>query len=112
LDDSASEKTLTTGAGLSYRLAERWTLDAGYQYTRTKYEQNQMGEPSSNVVFVGIAYNWPGASFTGWVGNPVETQGLPGASPLSLPDRMGGTSRLPSATIPSESSPFDGLTLP
>ena len=37
LDDSADDKTITAGAGLSYRLAERWMLDAGYQYTRTRY---------------------------------------------------------------------------
>jgi opacity protein-like surface antigen len=112
LDDSASDKTLTAGAGLSYRLAERWTLDAGYQYTRTRYAQNQLGEPSSNVVFVSIAYNWPGASFTGWLGNPVDTQGLPAAGPLSLPERTGGVPGAPSPTQPPATLPFDTYTLP
>ncbi len=88
LDDSADDKTFTAGAGMSYQLAERWRLDAGYQYTRTHYSRDS-SEPASNVVFINLAYNWPGTSSTGWVGNPVDTQGLPAAGPLSLPERTG-----------------------
>ena len=108
LDGSADDKTITAGAGLSYRLAERWMLDAGYQYTRTRYSQGS-GDPSSNVVFVSIAYNWPGASFTGWIGSPVETQGLPAAGPLSLPVPGSGS---PGASPMPDLLPFDALTLP
>lgn len=111
LDSSADDKTITVDAGLSYRLAERWLLDAGYRYTRTRYSQD-LGDPSSNLVFVSLAYNWPGASFTGWVGNPVETQGLPGAGALSLPERPSGTPGTSSPSAPSESLPFDQFTLP
>ena len=108
-DNSIGDKTLTAAAGVSYQLAERWKLDGGYTYTRTRYGQGD-GEPSSNVVFVSLAYNWPGASFTGWVGGPVETQGLPAAGPMSLPEAARGTPGAPSqAPAPL---PFDGLTLP
>ena len=111
LDSSADDKTITADAGLSYRLAERWLLDAGYRYTRTRYSQD-LGDPSSNLVFISLAYNWPGASFTGWVGNPVETQGLPGAGALSLPERPSGTPGTSSPSAPSEFLPFDQFTLP
>jgi hypothetical protein len=103
LDDSASDRTITGQAGLSYRLAERWSLDAGYQYTRTRYAQ-AAGEPNSNLVFVSVAYNWPGASATGWVGGPADGQGLPGAGPLSLP--------VPATGQAPELLPFELLTLP
>jgi len=112
LDSSADDETITAGAGVSYRLAELWMLEAGYQYTRTRYSQGSLGDPSSNVVFVSIAHNWPGASFTGWVGNPVETQGLPGAGALSLPERPSGIPGTSSPAAPSESLPFDQFTLP
>ena len=109
--DVADEQTIRAGAGLSYQFAERWILEAGYQYTRARYGQNPQ-EPRSNVVSISIGYNWPGDSFTGWVGIPADTLSLPGAGPLALPGPTGGESGLPAATIPSESSPFDGLTLP
>lgn len=109
LDSSASDKTINAGAGLTYQLAERWKLDAGYQYTRTRYARDS-SEPNSNVVFMSLAYNWPGASVTGWVGSPVDTQGLPAAGPLSLPERAGG---MPGAqSPPSAILPFDAFTLP
>ena len=111
LDSSADEKTITAGAGLSYQLAERWRLDAGYQYTRTHYARDS-SEPASNVVFVSVAYNWPGTSFTGWLGNPVDTQGLPAAGPLSLPERTGGVPGALSPTQPPATLPFDSYTLP
>jgi opacity protein-like surface antigen len=109
LTGSADDRTITAGAGLSYQLAERWKLDAGYTYTRTRYARDG-SEPASNVVFLSLAYNWPGASFTGWVGNPLETQGLPAAGPLSLPERPGTT---PGAAGPAPTTlPFDTYTLP
>jgi hypothetical protein len=94
--------------GLTYQFAERWKLDAAYQYTRTRYAQNS-SEPRSNVVFVSVAYNWPGASFTSWLGNPAETQGLPGAGPMSSNAPVTG---LPGASLTPELLPFDSLTLP
>ena len=99
------------GAGISYQLAERWSLEAGYRYVRAQYSQNSP-EPRSNGAFLSIAYNWPGASFTDWVGRPSDTQGLPAAGPLSLPDSVhgpAGTQPGPSAT---ERSPFDPFTIP
>ena len=112
--------------GVSYLLAERWKLDAGYRYARAQYSQNPF-EPQSNVVFVSIGYGWPGASFTDWVGARLDTQGLPGAGPVALPERSpstpapgatprgagasGDASRSPAPASP-ESSPFDQFTIP
>ena len=114
--------------GVSYLLAERWRLDAGYRYTRAEYTQSG-GEPQSNVVFVSIGYNWPGASSTDWVGARLDTQGLPGAGPVPLSERStvapgtagsaapgtAGASATPEAgPAPSspETSPFDQFTIP
>jgi long-subunit fatty acid transport protein len=97
--------------GFSYLLAERWKLDAGYRYAGARYEQSA-GEPRSNIVFVSIGYNWPGASFTDWVGRRPDTQGLPGAGPVLLP--AGSAVRpsvQPESTSP-ERSPFDPFTVP
>jgi len=100
--------------GVSYQLAERWKLDAGYQYARARYSQNAF-EPKSNLVFVSIGYNWPGASFTDWVGRRPDTQGLPGAGPVSLPERSPSTAPPPATppeVPPPEASPFDRFTIP
>ncbi len=100
-----------TEIGVSYRLAERWTLDAGYRYTRAQYTQNS-SEPTSNVGFLSIGYNWPGASFTGWVGRPVDTQAsLPGAGPLALPESSHAPGAAPEPAS-SDHSPFDPFTIP
>ena len=97
--------------GVSYQLAERWRLDAGYRYVRAQYSQNSF-EPTSNFAFVSIGYNWPGASFTSWVGRPSDTQGLPGAGPLSLPMGSRGPPGEPSEGPSPEVSPFDPFTIP
>ena len=101
LSGSASTGSSTTNyyqgeIGVSYLLAERWKLDAGYRYARAQYSQNPF-EPQSNVVFVSIGYGWPGASFTDWVGARLDTQGLPGAGPVALPERPPSTP-VPGAT--------------
>jgi hypothetical protein len=70
--------------GVSYLLAERWRLDAGYRYTRAEYTQQSLGEPQANTLFVTIGYNWPGASATDWVGSRLDAPGLPGAGPVPL----------------------------
>ena len=100
--------------GVSYQLAERWKLDAGYQYSRARYSQNAF-EPKSNLVFLSIGYNWPGASFTDWVGTRPDTQGLPAAGPVSLPERSPSSLRPPATPpegSPPEASPFDRFTIP
>jgi long-subunit fatty acid transport protein len=91
--------------GLTYQLGERWTLDAGYRYSRAHYTQNST-TPVANAGFVSIGYNWPGASFTDWVGRPPSVQGMPAAGPIPLPESSRGT---PS---PSEPSPFEPFTIP
>ena len=126
LSKSSTTNNYAGEIGVSYLLAERWTLDAGYRYRRAHYSQNS-SEPQSNVVFVSIGYGWPGASFTDWVGARLDTQGLAGAGPVPLSERSPGTpgpgatpgtSELelaPGATpTPSspESSPFDQFTIP
>ena len=111
IESSDTDTTLRGQVGLSYRIAERWMLDAGYQYTRTKYSGTS-SEPTSNIVFVSVGYNWPGESITGWVGRPMETQGLlPGAGPVSLPERGIGSPGGPSTTS-SDPAPFGTFTLP
>jgi hypothetical protein len=107
--NSYTNKDLQGDVGISYQLAERWKLDAGYRYERAKYTQNS-SEPAANVVFVTIGYNWPGASFTPWVGGQPEVQGLPGAGPVSLIGRYQPTA--PTETPPAEVSPFDRYTIP
>lgn len=112
-------------AGVSYLLTERWSLDAGYRYTRAEYTQQFRGEPQANLVFVSIGYNWPGASFTEWVGARLDTQGLPGAGPVPLSTALPvGTAPVPKtadeeqageaeqATPAPETSPFDQFTIP
>ena len=90
--------------GVTYQLAERWTLDAGYRYSRA-HTQNSFTQ-AANVGFVSIGYNWPGPSFTDWVGRPANVQGLPGAGPISLPESSRGTAN------PPEGSPFEPFTIP
>jgi len=109
-------------AGVSYLLAERWRLDAGYRYVRAEYTQQAGGEPQSNTVFVSIGYNWPGASFTDWVGVRLDTQGLPGAGPVPLsaartasptePIDAEQTSEAGQPSPKPEASPFDQFTIP
>ena len=70
--------------GVSYQLAERWTLDAGYRYSRAHYSQNSF-EPKSNVGFVSIGYNWPGTSFTDWVGHAPTRRVCRGPAPCRSP---------------------------
>lgn len=100
--------------GFSYRLAERWKLDVGYRYLGASYEQSP-DAPRSNLLFVGIGYNWPGATFTDWVGGRADVQGLPGAGPVFLPGRSPQSAPPPGAP-PEASSPesslFDQITIP
>lgn len=97
--------------GFSYQIAERWTLDAGYRYVRAQYSQG-IPEPRSNVGFVSVGYNWPGTSFTGWVGRSLDVPNLPGAGPLLLPVGSRGPSAAQSDAPASDASPFDPFTIP
>ena len=112
LSGSFVNQTYLGEIGASYRLAERWILDAGYRYTRADYADNP-SQPTSNVVFVSIAYNWPGTSFTDWVGTRVGADSLPGAGPISFPERRPApTSAEPPSAPPESSSPFDAFPIP
>jgi hypothetical protein len=110
LDSSFTNNYYAGEIGVSYLLAERWKLDAGYQYARARYGQIS-GEPKSNVVFVSIGYNWPGASFTDWVGRLPDPQGLPGAGAVPLSGRSPGPGAPTGAPSP-DASPFDQFTIP
>jgi hypothetical protein len=93
--------------GVSYLLRRALAARCRLRYTGARYEQKR-GEPKSNLVFVSIAYNWPGASFTDWVGRRSDAQGLPGAGAVSLP-----VSSPESASMPGvPGSPFDQLPIP
>ena len=111
LSGSFANQTYLGEIGASYRLAERWTLDAGYRYTRADYADNP-SQPTSNVVFVSIGYNWPGTSFTDWVGTRVGTDNIPGAGPVSLPERRPAPTGAASPSAAPESSLFDALPIP
>jgi hypothetical protein len=64
-------------------------------------------------VFVSIAYNWPGTSFTDWVGTRVfGTDPIPGAGPISLPERRPAPTAAEPPSGQPESSPFDAFPIP
>jgi opacity protein-like surface antigen len=105
--DSVDSKYYIGEIGASYRITERWTLDAGYRYARARYSQDT-GEPRSNIAFLNLSYNWPGASVIDWIGARRDVQAMPGAAPVTLPDRAPGTS----ATPAPERSPFDQYWIP
>ena len=87
-------------AGISFQLAERWTLDGAYRHLKAKYSENNL-EPESNVVFVSIAYNWPDVPMTNWMGAPPEiVRGVPGAGPVSLPEERSAPEAEPPAPLP------------
>jgi len=97
--------------GASFQLTERWILDAGYRYVRAEYADNP-SRPTSNVVFVSVGYNWPGTSFTDWVGTRLDVDNRLGAGPVSLPERGPVPTSAEPRPTPPESSPFDVLTIP
>lgn len=111
LSGSFTNETYLGEIGASYRLAERWILDAGYRYTRADYADNP-SQAASNVVFVSVGYNWPGASFTDWVGTRVGADSRPAAGPISLPERGPAPTSVESPSAPLESSPFDAFPIP
>ncbi|MET1081618.1 MAG: outer membrane beta-barrel protein [Burkholderiales bacterium] len=111
LSGSFSNTYYVGGIGASYQLAERWLLDAGYRYTRAEYSDDP-SRPASNVVFISVGYNWPGTSFTDWVGTGVIPDYSPGAGPISLPERRPVPPSGESPSAPVERSPFDVFTIP
>ena len=111
LSGSFVNQTYLGEIGASYRLAERWILDAGYRYTRADYADNP-SQPTSNVVFVSVAYNWPGTSFTDWVGTRIGADSWPAAGPISLPQRRTAPTGAEPPSAPLESSPFDAFPIP
>lgn len=111
VDGAYSDRTVRAQAGLSWQIAQRWKLDAGYQYARTRYSPDNR-EPTSNVVFVSIGYNWPGASLTGWIGRTTQSPSLTGAGPVVIHEQPGGYSGATSTTQPPDALPFEPFTLP
>jgi len=93
--------------GASFQLAEYWALDVGYRYMRAAYADNP-SEPSSNIVFISVAYNWPGASPTDWLGARGGREIRPGAGPILLPARREPPT---SPESPPERSRFDAFPL-
>jgi hypothetical protein len=95
---------------VTYRIAQRWTLDAGYQYRRGRYPQ-ELGEPRSNAAYVTLAYNWSDVPFAILGGGRVGTQGLPGAGALPAPAGA-VTSGEPSGSSAMDTPLFDRPALP
>jgi hypothetical protein len=77
------------GANVSYDLAERWLLDVGVRRQET---DNRGVSANGNVIFVSIAYNWPGQSFSDWTGG---FGGFP--VPAAAP-----TAGIPPAVVPGQ----------
>ena len=111
LSSSFTNNTYLGEVGASFRLAEQWTLDAGYRYTRAEYADNP-SQPTSNFVFIGVAYNWPGSSFTDWVGTRFDVNNPAGAGPVSLPERATPAKTGQPSSAPPQRSTFDAFTIP
>ena len=58
-----------------WQSAGRWTRVTGIREPNTRRTPS---EPTSNLAFLSIGYNWPGASFTGWVGQASGDAGIAG----------------------------------
>ena len=110
LSGSFSNEYYIGEIGASFRLADRWTLDAAYRYTRAEYADNP-AHPTSNVVFVSVGYNWPGTTFTDWVGTRIDVSSQPGAGPIPLSERRPAPPTVESPASP-KTSPFDALPIP
>jgi len=111
LSSSFTNTTYVGEIGTSFRLAERWTLEAGYQYTRAEYADNP-SQPTSNFVFISVAYNWPGSSFSDWLDTRFNSlSNRVGAGPVSLPApaTTPSTAEQPSG-LPEKT--FDNFTIP
>jgi len=102
---SLNNKLLTATVGATYRFDARWSLDAGYTYTRARYQDDQ-GEPRSNVVFVTVAWNLPEAQLESGLPR-LGIQGVPGAGPIAPP-----ATSAPAADAPAPEPLFEPLLLP
>jgi hypothetical protein len=90
--------------GASYALAERWTLELAYRYTRAYYPESPAAH--SNGAFVSVAYNWPGTSYTEWTGGR-DVNGAVGTGPLLAP----GAPKTPT-DVSSDQSLLQPFTIP
>jgi hypothetical protein len=54
----SNSRYYTVEPRLTWRLAESWTLDAGYSYARQDYDTGPV-KASANVVYVNLIYAWP-----------------------------------------------------
>ncbi len=43
---------------VSWRFAENWIMEAGYQYARQKYDTRPLAA-TANLIYVNVAYTWP-----------------------------------------------------
>jgi hypothetical protein len=49
----------TISPRLTWRMTQWWLLEAGYRHTEQSYQSGTGIAPSSNAVYVTVAYNWP-----------------------------------------------------
>jgi hypothetical protein len=54
---SSDSRYYTIGPTLSWRMTERWTLDAGYSYSRVEYETSE--DATANTAYLMLSYIWP-----------------------------------------------------
>ena len=55
---NSNSRYYTIEPRLSWQLAERWVLDAGYRYSRHKYDSAPLAA-DRNLIYVGVSYAWP-----------------------------------------------------
>jgi outer membrane protein assembly factor BamA len=110
LDHSSRSDYYGGELGLSYRIAERWSLDAGYAYAHARYG-NAQGSPSDNRVFVSVTYNGEGLSLlptAPWTSGAVLGSGVgvpPSAGAPAAPGEPGLPLQPPGFPSPGPASP-------
>lgn len=60
---SSNSRYYSVNSSLSWRLGDEWRLDAGYNYTRQKYDAIAVAA-SGNLVYVEFGYAWRKLSFS------------------------------------------------
>ena len=90
----------------SYNLSDAWLLDFGYRHD---YSDQRGLTADANVVFVAIAYNWPGQSMGNWSGldgfvfpSAASSAGRP---PEAIPGQpLGAQTPVPQSAAPAPES--------
>ncbi len=96
LDGSSHSNYVSAEIGVSYRLADHWTLDAGYSHSFARASavaSGPAGDTRSNVAYVTVSYDWAGGSLTDvaargardWETMVPESSAIPPAGSSAIP---------------------------